>query len=252
MFFYPLSRSISLSLILWCQAVQAKCTRVRDIHFLSVYEAFMNYKTVTTRDPEWAKGGYDGQNEGRDKRTSSLWLSYGVFVCMSDCTCVCVCVCACVCMHWHCADIALTWRSAPTAVLIWWLGNILEFVYLFIQLQMCVCVCVYVNESVSSIKPYTCAIWPCNSLPCPPEWDGYVWLHHTHTHARTKDTGMPLPEAMCLFNDNWNWFTCPYAENVQRIKVKLYTVNYVSRHNEASVNLHLLWLTMDSPSILRI
>ena len=71
-------------------------------------------------------------------------VSLCVCVCMCACVRVCVCVCAWVCMHWHCADIALTWRSAPTAVLIWWLGNILEFVYLFIQLQVCLCVCVCV------------------------------------------------------------------------------------------------------------
>lgn len=59
--------------------------------------------------------------------------------------------------------------------------------------------CVYVNESASSIKPYTCAIWPCNSLPCPPEWDGYVWLHHTHTCTHAQKTQACPYQRRCVF-----------------------------------------------------
>lgn len=44
----------------------------------------------------------------------------------------------------------------------------------------------------------------------------------TNTHTRTKDTCMPLPEAMCLFNDN-----------LQRGSKSNRYVKYVSSHNEA-------------------
>lgn len=61
MFSYPpLPLSLSFTHSLMSARVQATCTctcTVRDIHFLSVYEAFMNYKTMTTRDQEWGKGG---------------------------------------------------------------------------------------------------------------------------------------------------------------------------------------------------
>lgn len=108
----------------------------------------------------------------------------------------------------------------------------------------------YVNESVC--VQYTWAIWPCNSLLCPPEWDGYVWLHHKHTHTRTKDTCMPLPEAMCLFNDN-----------PQRGSKSNRYVKYVSSHNEApdrkeaasTTNLkekNLIFVCCHTPSALKL
>lgn len=69
------------------------------------------------------KGGEDGPNEKRELIRLIVYVCEFVFH-----------VRVYVYMFWHCADIVLTWRAATAAVLIWWLGNILEFVYLFIQL----------------------------------------------------------------------------------------------------------------------
>lgn len=107
-------------------------------------------------------------------------------VCLSH---VSLLVCVCSCLHaltlcWHCVNLAYCSRSCDYLVA-WEYPRICLFIHSITSVCACVCLTVYVNESVCSIKPYTCAIWPRNSLPCPPEWDGYVWLHHTHKHSHT-------------------------------------------------------------------
>lgn len=141
-------------------------TKSHDFQFVSVHEAFVDNRKTKDKNRLWKRRK---ATELTARVCTRLYLSH-----MSLCVC----------------NIVLTFRSAPSAVLIWWLGVIPEFVYFFIQLPVChacswmrVCVfvwlCEWVHEGVFS-KSLVPA--PSGSIIdfYPAEWDGSP---HTKTHT---------------------------------------------------------------------
>ncbi len=145
----PLSLVLSLTHSLWCRAEYKPHVHESET---SISCQFMRRLWIIKPWQPGTRNERRGDKMGRMRKEIRNLFTLVVLVCARVCMTEYMCICMYLCLShvcvWACTDIVLTWRTAPTAVLIWWLGNILEFVYLFIQLQVyvcvyvCVCMCV--------------------------------------------------------------------------------------------------------------